>query len=68
MSKKVIILCIVNVLVILLIIALQPHCEPCIDDKDCPICISNNQIVLSVLLLIGDIFVLLSGMRTKKRQ
>jgi hypothetical protein len=44
-----------NLVLILLYCYYQPLCEPCLDNVNCPMCISNEQYVLIYLAVILNI-------------
>jgi len=56
MKKKILILIIINVLVLFVTMMFQPKCEPCIEGFECPLCISNEQIIILLSLFAFDIF------------
>ncbi len=54
--KNIIGLIVIDILMLYIIASIGPLCEKCINDDFCPICISNEQINLSILVLIFNIF------------
>ena len=66
MKKKIVLLVLINILVCFVVYLMQPLCEPCIKGIECPPCISNDQILLVVILVLFDIIYLMKILNTKK--
>jgi len=56
MKKRILNLIIINVLVLFIVTMFQPQCEPCVEGFDCPLCISNMQIITLLSLFVFDVF------------
>lgn len=61
------VLSIVEVILIVVFIINQPLCEPCIDEEDCPLCLSDIQYCTVFLFIVFPvIYILIKNLYNRK--
>lgn len=66
-KKDWLILSIIEVILGIIFIINQPLCEPCIDEQDCPPCLSNIQYYTIFLFIVFPVIYIIIKMLYKRR-
>ncbi len=65
MKKRILILTIINIIVLFIVYIIQPHCSPCFEGIECPLCYGKEQVIVLISLIIFNVFYIIKYVKRK---